>query len=188
MLHRLTGLLLLLCLAAPCALTIVGLRHQKHLVKKAVKEQIIAGLDDSQLVTLAFLTSEVQSVLEWEHAAEFEYRGQMYDVVASEEKGDSTYYRCWLDTKENALNQKLAQTVSGIWEKDPLKKQKQQRLFDFFKLLYCAENAAQVPIFAEVSGATPPHLPFRFHLPTGVFSPNAPPPESRPAGNGISTN
>jgi hypothetical protein len=177
MLHRLIGFLLLLCLAAPCTLTIVGLQHQKHLVKKAVKAQMIAGLEDSQLVTLAFLTSEVPSVIEWEHAAEFEYHGQMYDVVASEEKGDSTYYRCWPDYEESALNQQLARTVSGIWEKNPLKKQNEQRLFDFFKLLYCAESAAQPPVFAEVSGTTLPHLPYRFHLPTGVFSPNAPPPE-----------
>jgi hypothetical protein len=179
MLHRLTGLLLLISLAAPCALTIVGLRHQKHLVKKAVKQQMIAGLDEAELTTFTFSQADAQTVLEWENEHEFEYQGQMFDVVRAIPHADSVTYHCWRDAEETKLNQQLAQIVGGIWDKSPQKQQNEQRLFDFFKLLYCAENTAPVPVFAEVPDATPPHLPFRFHLPTGVFSPNAPPPEGQ---------
>lgn len=173
---RTAGILLLFCLAAPCALTVVWLQFQKHLVKKTVKKQMIAGLDPSDLVLLKFSKKDAKTALEWEHAGEFEFQGQMFDVVETAEKGDSVFYRCWPDGAESKLNQKLAQTVGGTWEKHPQKRQGEQRLLDFFKTFFCAENAVFQSQLVDFQRVVPKWL-FFFDLPKGALSSPSPPPK-----------
>ena len=79
---------------------------------------MIAGLDPAELVLFKFTRLEAQTKLRWEHSKEFEYRGQMYDVVSSETKGDSIFYRCWWDHKETQLNKKLNILVAKALDQD----------------------------------------------------------------------
>lgn len=137
---------------------------------------MIAGLDKSELVLLAFSKNEAQRLLEWEHDREFEFRGQMFDVVEAAEKGDSVFYRCWPDHAETHLNKQLVQLASGLWENHPSKQEAQKRLLAFFDLLFCA-----APIDWQLSAALAQHVEATGrsrHIPPGrLSSPPNPPPE-----------
>ncbi len=72
---------------------------------------MIAGLKNSELVELKFSNEQLETEVQWEHSKEFEYRGQMYDVVSRNIVGDSTQFFCWWDYEETELNKKLTSLV-----------------------------------------------------------------------------
>ncbi|HMR42371.1 MAG TPA: hypothetical protein PKC40_00990, partial [Saprospiraceae bacterium] len=101
-------ILLLFVFVTPAFLTFGWLQYQRILVKKQVKRHIMAGLDREDLILLKFTAAEAQAKLRWEHAREFEYEGQMFDVVEREIRGDTSFYWCWWDSEETALNKELS--------------------------------------------------------------------------------
>ncbi len=76
----------------PLAATFAWLHVRKALVRAVVQEEIQAGMDEEALVLLKFTDTEAQLLLHWEHDREFEYLGQMYDIVETEQIGDTVYY------------------------------------------------------------------------------------------------
>lgn len=92
-----------------------------------------------ELVLLKFIKAETQTQLRWEHAGEFEYRGQMYDVVETIMKGDSIYFRCWWDHEETKLNSQLDELLAVMLGTNPIRKENQKRWFNFYKSLVCAQ-------------------------------------------------
>jgi hypothetical protein len=63
---------------------------------------------------LKFSTQEAAENLDWEHDAEFEYRGEMYDVIHATITADSATYWVWWDTEETQLNNELKLLVDQI--------------------------------------------------------------------------
>lgn len=57
------------------------------------------------LVSLTFSEKESDQLL-WEHSREFEYKGQMFDVIYKKQNGDTITYYCYADHKENKVKQK----------------------------------------------------------------------------------
>lgn len=169
-------ILLLSCLTAPLLVSYGWLHYQKNLVRKAVKSQMIAGLDENALVLLKFTEADSKRLLHWEHAQEFEYQGQMYDVVRTETRGDTIYYRCWLDSRESELNQQLKQLVASTLEKDPTNQENQKRLTHFYKSLYRFETQVfpQVLPMKEAGQTIPPPI---FFWRSTCIPPGVPPPE-----------
>ncbi|MFH0756439.1 MAG: hypothetical protein V2B15_04040 [Bacteroidota bacterium] len=106
-----------------------------------MKRQIIAGIDREELVLLKFTEEESRTRLQWKHSKEFEYNKQMYDIVKTEIKGDTSYYWCWLDSKETKLNEQLDELLNAALRKDPGKKENQERLANFYKSLFCEQLA-----------------------------------------------
>lgn len=106
------GLLALGFLADPVvgAFTWVGFR--KAIVRREVRKRLSAGVEADRLVVFKFKKEEADSFLRWEHPGEFEYYGQMYDVVETWTHGDMVYYRCWQDEEETKLNSRLKETVA----------------------------------------------------------------------------
>lgn len=99
---------LALCLVVdPTAGSFIGMNIQKAIVRRTVDRHILAGIEGSDLVVLQFSRSESQTLLRWEHPREFEYDGQMYDIVETWTVGDTIYYRCWWDREETALNSRM---------------------------------------------------------------------------------
>lgn len=127
---------LTIALLVPATGTLLWLYWQKLQVREAVKEQMIEGMDEQELVWLKFTEAEAHSELHWEHSREFEYRGQMYDVVRTEVKGDTTYYLCWPDAAETELNRQLEEAIAQHTGANPGESIPYQRLFDFFQSLY----------------------------------------------------
>ncbi len=134
--HKVAGILLLLCLIVPIVAAFMYLHYQKALVRREVKHQMIAGIDKDELVLLKFTEKESQTKLRWEHSKEFEYQGQMYDILEKEIKGETTYYWCWWDHKETKLNRRLDGLVDKVLESNPQNRDKQEELAEFYKKLY----------------------------------------------------
>lgn len=142
-LKQVFNIALCLCLLVPFLGTYGWLHLEKRQVRKEIKRQIIAGIDKNALVPLKFSAQETQSELHWHHSKEFEYRGEMYDIVESETNGDSISYWCWWDKAETALNRQLAELVAQSTQQDPENTQQKQRLADFLKTLIVAQHGAQ---------------------------------------------
>ncbi len=100
---------------------------------------MIAGLDQEELVLLKFSKEETQSELRWEHSKEFEYKGQMYDIVSKEIKEDSIFYRCWWDHEETLLNKKLTKLVAKALDLDENKRDAHLNLHIYLRLFFCTE-------------------------------------------------
>lgn len=101
-----------------------------------MKNHILSQVGKNDLITLKFISIEAASELHWEHDKEFEYKGQMYDVVESKTHGDTTIYVCWWDHNETALNIQLYQLVEAGIGNDPQNHKNQEKLKDFFKSIY----------------------------------------------------
>jgi hypothetical protein len=115
------------------------LQQRRREVRKEVKHQIIAGLDRSELVLLTF-TPEQQTKLKWEHSQEFEFDGEMYDVVEMEVIDGITQYWCWPDNEESALNRQLNELLLAALDQDPQHRDGQRQLSHFLQLLYVNSN------------------------------------------------
>ncbi len=110
------------------------------MVRKEIKRKIIAGIDKNELVLLKFSEKDKQNLLKWEHSKEFEYLGEMYDVVETNTVGDTTFYWCWWDYEETKLNKQLSKLVHAAWGENPLNRENNKRLFAFFKLLFYTDS------------------------------------------------
>lgn len=115
------------------------LQMRKRAVRKEVKHQLIAQVDKSELILLKFTAEEAASQLEWEHSKEFEYGNEMYDVVSTETHGDTTYYWCWWDYKETALNRQLVELTALALNKDPQRQNQKQQFAQFLQHLFVEE-------------------------------------------------
>jgi hypothetical protein len=130
---------LFFCLATPVVATVLVVRSiEKEIkeVQKTVKWKMIDGLDREELVLLKFTEEEKQNLLDWKHAREFQYQGEMYDIVSSEQHNDTTYYWCWWDYEETALNKRLATILDNTLGENTKPNDHQTKLFQFLKSLF----------------------------------------------------
>lgn len=133
------------------------------------------GMNKKDLILLKFTRSEAEAQLDWEHSDEFEYKDQMYDVVESKVKGDTTYYWCWPDDEETKLDSTLDKLLADSFGKDQQQKDNQRTVISIFKSLYCEKlfnwhllTVIKKPIL---------HL-YSLHFNSVVFPPPVPPPET----------
>jgi len=155
--------------------TYVSLKLHEKQVRKEVKLKMISGLDKHELVLLKFTEKETQTNLLWKHSKEFEYNGQMYDVVESLIQGDSIFYWCWWDCIETKLSQQLNDLVDIALGNSEQQKHHQKQPTAFCKSLYC-ENFQSLMCFmpSRKKGlAKPSDLTYQRSL----FPPEVPPPE-----------
>ncbi len=134
--RKVVGIVLLFCLVTPVAATLTFLQLQKKQIKREVKWKMIAGLDKEELFLLKFTEEESQTELRWEHSKEFEYKGEMYDIVEKSIEGDTIYYWCWWDHEETNLNKQLDGLLANVLGNNPLRQEKKRQLADFFKKLF----------------------------------------------------
>lgn len=116
------------------------LQYEKSVVRRDVKWKMIAGLDPEELVLLKFSQWETETKLRWKHSKEFEYNGQMYDIVSKEIKGDSIFYRCWWDHEETLLNKKLKILASKAFDQDDNKRAAHLNLHFYLWSFFYTEN------------------------------------------------
>jgi magnesium-transporting ATPase (P-type) len=136
---------------------------------------MIAGIEKEELVLLKFKTEEEKALLRWEHSKEFEYRGQMYDVVLREQVGDSTYYHCWWDAEETALNQQLTDLTQLALNTNPERQKHQKTLYSFLQTLYFPSNYKWLACIHESSNSFISYFP---NIQASIyFQPPTPPPE-----------
>lgn len=113
----------------------VVFKLQQFHIKREVKQRLKAGVPESRLTL-------VKIPVEWEksgssqfqriHAGEFRYHGEMYDIVRSEAKGDTTFYYCIHDKEETKLFANLDKLIQTDSAPNP---ERQKRLGELLKLL-----------------------------------------------------
>jgi hypothetical protein len=134
-----TSTILLVLLSLPFVGTYSYLQHEKTKVRKQVKRHLMHHVDKSALVKLVFTVHESNTQLDWKHSREFQYNGEMYDIVDREVRGDSIHFWCWWDHEETALSKKLVALLGGMQKENPAQKNGQQVFLNFTKQLYIEE-------------------------------------------------
>ena len=169
-------IILLLCLVAPITTAYTVLKKQQKKVKREVKWKLIEGVDRNELVLLKFTEEEKRTQLDWTHSKEFAYKGEMYDIAETEVYGDTTYYWCWWDYEETALNKQLDQLFAIALGNSPSHKKNQEKMVQLFKSLYFIEDSIAVASvdFREAKNTT---FYFWMNEPTGVSHTHSPPPQ-----------
>ncbi|MFN9683325.1 MAG: hypothetical protein ACK56V_17160 [Bacteroidota bacterium] len=105
---------------APFYGTYLYLSLQQKVIQEAVQRKLVEGIPENELVKLTFLKKEIPKLLKWEHDKEFEYNGQMYDVVEVSDVGDSLQYLCWWDKAETATKKNKQKLLyAGIDTSNP---------------------------------------------------------------------
>lgn len=97
---------------------------------------MIEGLNKDELVLLKFSTQDIESKLKWKHSKEFEYDGQMYDIVERSTEGDTTYFWCWWDYEETALNKQLSDVFNLALGQDTKSNKHKNSLYHFYTKLF----------------------------------------------------
>jgi hypothetical protein len=138
-------------LIVPFLSSFLFLHWTKHEIKSEVKSFLIAGIDSVELVKLRFHANEIDQVVRWKHAKEFEYQGHMYDVLSYCIEGEYIIYTLWPDTKESKLNKQLNDLIAGQLNKNPLNKKNQKNMMDFMQKMFFENEILdiQVPGFHD---------------------------------------
>ena len=156
---------------APFYGTYLYLSLQQKVIQEAVQRKLEEGIPENELVKLTFFKKEIPKLLKWEHDKEFEYNGQMYDVVKVTDVGDSLQYLCWWDKAETATKKNKQKLISEEINKSKPSKHKPVNFSDYYKSIYvfltpCSENEIVVPIgrtsfsFAKHEGILSTEPPF----------------------------
>ena len=133
------------------------------------------GLDPSELVLLTFAKSETENLLQWEHSREFEYGGEMYDVVETRKNKDSVSYLCWWDNEETKLNQQLSKLLDHAWNGDPCTEGKQHQLISFWISQYF-QHTSSLPVLITSESSRVADV-YSLELTVRAFAPLGPPPK-----------
>jgi hypothetical protein len=113
---------------------------QQKAIQETVKRKLKEGIFENELVKLTFSKKEIPSLLKWEHDKEFEYNGQMYDVVEVADIGDSLQYLCWWDKAETATKKnKHILLQAGIDSSNP-ENHLPYTFSDYYKSIYFIIN------------------------------------------------
>jgi hypothetical protein len=150
------------------------IEYQRSEVKSEVKWRMIDGIDREELVLLKFSKQQSENELHWEHSKEFEYMGEMYDVVERKTRADSVFYWCWWDYEETELNRKLASLLQDVFGSDR-HQQKEQLVTQFIKSLFWSDPQVNQPIPNNIEVAQ--NKPYDFSLKTALVDPPEQPPK-----------
>jgi len=132
--------ILLLTFLAPALVLVSWHKVKLYETKKQLKWKLAEAVHSSDLVLFKLTQAEANKQLNWEHEKEFEYQGEMYDVVKKETDGDTLFFYCWWDKKETKLNKKLEDLTTLIFQQNPDKQKNEQRILQYYKSLFSLSN------------------------------------------------
>lgn len=112
-------------------------------IRSRIAAQIASGKAEDGLVLLRIpreLEEKPSADFRRFHAAEFRFKGIMYDVVRQEIKGDTTWYWCVADWEDTQLqNQWDDYWAQGSPTDNPAQRAAEDRLFQFWQGLFVHE-------------------------------------------------
>jgi hypothetical protein len=131
------------------------MRMQKESVvhKEYVRNHVITDISEEEKCVLSFSILEANNVLHWEKPDEFEYKGEMYDVISMKQMNDSVIYVCYHDKKESGQKESYAQLLINSFGND-LQKEQQSRIKIFFNVLYLPAGISDLPATFESTAQT----------------------------------
>ncbi|MDR9442710.1 MAG: hypothetical protein RI842_08310 [Schleiferiaceae bacterium] len=169
------ALILLGVLSAPIWLSYGLLRWQIHQWRQEVKTQLLQQMPAEALTSFRFSRAQA-AALEWEHAGEFAYQGQFYDVVRRDTLGDSLELLVWPDHAESRLHQRIDRLLSPRLQNHPVPQRQRQLTLLYWQLPCLIQPALTLPD-RPLSPAQAPHSPFA-HYTEPCLSQASPPPRA----------
>lgn len=148
---------------------------EQSTIKRTVKWKIAAGIDKSELVTIKLSKADAEKELKWKHAKEFQFQGEMYDIVERETEGDTLTFYCWWDFEETKLNKKVWALTHRIFNQSQEKQEKEQQLLKVFKSLYFQDLG--LVNFNEIEQHSTKKFFYHAFLVNRYTKPNTPPPK-----------
>lgn len=109
---------------------------RKYQIRKEVKLEIKAGIDIDELVLIEADLVDTITTLDWEHSKEFEFQGEMYDVVIRTISGNRIHYWCWRDSEETVLNGRLNKMALNKVNKDRSSDKSNRHFWSYCKQLF----------------------------------------------------
>ena len=164
-------------MVAPITTAYFVLKNQQKKVRREVKWKLIEGIDRSELVLFKFTEEDKETKLNWKHSKEFEYKGEMYDIAETEFHGDTTYYWCWWDYEETALNKQLDKLFAYALGNTPSHKQNQEKIIQIYKSLYFNEEELLSNSKIEFDLEASLVYNYQRNFQNWVQSPDSPPPQ-----------
>ncbi|MDP5047353.1 MAG: hypothetical protein NWQ39_03025 [Saprospiraceae bacterium] len=125
---------------APFYGTYLYLSLQQKTIQEAVQLKLEEGIPSNELVKLTFFKKEIPKLLKWEHDKEFEFKGQMYDVVEVTDVGDSLQYLCWWDKAETATKKNKQKLLHARIDTSNSEKHISFTFSDYYKSIYFIFN------------------------------------------------
>ena len=174
--RHLLAILLLLSLLLPFGGAYAVLQYGKYQAREEARTKILAGLDKEALQHFQFTRQEAATQLRWEHAGEFKYQGEWYDVVEQKIHGDTLLFWCWPDQEETHINQQLNQLVARALGQDAQHQGNALRLATFLISLCLPETGPRLAVPSPVEIA--PSFVYHPGLPNLFFPPLIPPPKA----------
>lgn len=121
---------------APFYGTYIYLSLQQKAIQEDVQRKLEEGIPKNELVKLTFSKKEIHGLLKWEHDKEFEFKGQMYDVVEVIDVGDSLQYLCWWDKAETATKKNKQDLLHAAIDTSNPAKHIPFTFSDYYKSIY----------------------------------------------------
>lgn len=112
-------------------------------IKSSVKEQLKGTHDEETTIIKLSKVSDYPS-LKWHESEEFEYRGQMYDVIKKEDHGDAIWYYCYWDKAETKLLNDLSKYVTDYLQQHPKDQKTRTLLSTYFDTSFLLANLSLV--------------------------------------------
>jgi hypothetical protein len=135
-------LILTLCLPMLVIWSYFAVKQQ--MVKNEVEEKRNEGFNKDVVKILTFAKKDIKNILRWEHDREFEFLGEMYDVISSKESKDSVSYTCYWDIEETKIKKQIAKLLFSDNENFPFQHEKEAKMIEYFKQFYTFQNVIMI--------------------------------------------
>lgn len=109
-------------------------------VKQQVKHKLETEFEDEPTIVKvpAGWEESPPEQFEWHEEHEFRYRGQMYDVIKKERRGNQIWYYCHWDKAETKLLDNLAHYVDNYLQQKPQQQKTKTLLTSFLDKIFLA--------------------------------------------------
>lgn len=151
------------------------LKSQILEVRESVDKKYEEGFEEDRIQTFRFTQKEIQENLRWEHDREFEYQGQMFDVIERKTLDGLVELTVYADHEETELKIKMAHLLQGELEDEPCDDQRIRTDFHYQLFQSTSENWVSNPNFIPLKKMDFNSCTSLSYLPK---SPPTPPPNS----------
>ena len=165
----------MICLALPFVGSYAWLKSRIALAKDGAKIKISKYVPKDDQVIWKFTTADAETKLDWEHSREFEYKGQMYDVIRSEMRGDTMWYWCYWDRKESDIKKQINELAVYLMGPGQDSRHTGRFITDFFGTLFFPVQQQENNFVLDIQSSRC-LTPYTFPLSLYYAAPPAPPP------------
>lgn len=151
---------------------------RQYQIREQVQQQILKDLPESSLQTFRLHPAELNRLV-WNGPKEFFYQGEMYDLVRTERRGDSSVLLyCLPDTRETELFAMMESFISKRAGNDAQTMHTVKGWFELFSEIYLPASPV-IHWSPQAPAATRWAFLDNYHSP--VMTKFSPPPQCRPA-------